>query len=542
MKFFKKKPVIVFLLLILILGGYFGYKALFNKESKASYVTAAVEKGTIIVSVSGSGQMASLDEIDVKPEVSGDVVYVGVKENQEVKTGTLIARLDTRDAEKAVKDAEINLADAELTLKNTKEATGESLAESCEDGLNDLTNTFKDLLPIIPNLEAMFTESSYSGDESDIDYYIRIIRGYNAAYELSYWQGGAEDKYLDLASKKQLKTIQTDYSALNQNSSCDQIEIVLNETYDFTKTILEFVRQSYNLVQNYQSLIEEEEITPPIPTDSTDDQFALLETYTSSLISLVSDLSSAKKAISDAKEELSQSNLDIETQNLKVKQCQYALDDAKTSLAQHYIYSPFDGLVIEVNIEYGDSVSVSTALINLITKQKIAEITLNEVDAAKVKVGQKATITFDAIEDLTIVGQVAEVDAVGTVSQGVVTYNAKITIDTEDERIKSGMSVSVVIITEMKQDVLSISNSAIKTQNGIQYVQIMKEDNTISLQQIEVGISNDTNTEVVSGLSEGDKVVTQTVSNSSSNSSNSSKTDGAMPSGGGSMEIMRMVQ
>jgi len=95
----------------------------------------------------------------------------------------------------------------------------------------------------------------------------------------------------------------------------------------------------------------------------------------------------------------------------------------------------------------------------------------------------------------------------------------------------------VVIITEMKQDVLLIPNSAIKTQNNIQYVEVMQEDNTIYSQQIEVGISNDTNTEVVSGLAEGDKVVIQTISNSSSKTSGS-----IMPSGGGSMEIMKMIR
>ncbi len=535
MKFFKQKRIIIFLILILIVGGFFGYKSLFSKGNEASYVTAAVGKSTIIVSVSGSGQVASSDEIDVKPKVSGEVVYIGAKENQEIKAGTLIAQLDTRDAEKSVKDAEIDLAKAKLDLKNAEETKGESLTEACEDGLNVLTNAFNDLSPVIPNLETMFTESSYNGDQNDIDYYMRIVKSYNSAYQLSYWQGGVEDKYLSI--KKQFKVLQTDYSGVIQSSPCDQIETVINDAYDIAKTMSEFVRQTYNLVQNYQSLLEEEGIISPIDSDSTDSQFTLLGTYTSSVVGAVNDLSSAKKAITDAKEKLSESDLDIETQNLKVKQCQFALADAQKSLAQHYIYASFDGLVTEVNIEYGDSISASTVLINLVTKQKIAEITLNEIDAAKVELGQKATISFDAIEDLTIVGKVAEIDTVGTVTQGVVTYNIKITLDTQDERIKPGMSVSVVIITEMKQDVLLIPNSAIKTQNNIQYVEVMQEDNTIYSQQIEVGISNDTNTEVVSGLAEGDKVVIQTISNSSSKTSGS-----IMPSGGGSMEIMKMIR
>ena len=99
----------------------------------------------------------------------------------------------------------------------------------------------------------------------------------------------------------------------------------------------------------------------------------------------------------------------------------------------------------------------------LITKQKIAEISLNEVDAAKVKVGQKVTLTFDAIDGLSITGEVSEIDALGTVSQGVVTYGVKIAFDTQDERVKSGMSVSAAIITDVKQNVLLVPNAAVKS-------------------------------------------------------------------------------
>ncbi|MDD5433706.1 MAG: hypothetical protein PHE77_03610, partial [Candidatus Pacebacteria bacterium] len=61
----------------------------------------------------------------------------------------------------------------------------------------------------------------------------------------------------------------------------------------------------------------------------------------------------------------------------------------------------------------------------------MAEISLNEVDVAKVKIGQRAIITFDAIDELEITGKVEDVDTIGTVSQGVVSYNVKIIFDTQ---------------------------------------------------------------------------------------------------------------
>ena len=141
--------------------------------------------------------------------------------------------------------------------------------------------------------------------------------------------------------------------------------------------------------------------------------------------------------------------------------------------------------------------------------------------------GDKAILTFDAVDGLSIAGQVTEIDTIGTVSQGVVSYNVKITFATQDSRIKPGMSVSANVITETKQNVLTVPNSAVKTKSGNYYVLVLgqKEDLTSSsanqgfvsavapLQKtVQIGVADDTNTEIISGLSEGDQVVVRTIS------------------------------
>ena len=158
---------------------------------------------------------------------------------------------------------------------------------------------------------------------------------------------------------------------------------------------------------------------------------------------------------------------------------------------------------------------------SLITKQQLATISLNEVDITKIKLGQKATLSFDAVEDLSLTGKVAEIDTLGTVTSGVVNYDVTIVFDTQDERIKPGMSVSVNIITDLKIDVLMVPNSAIKTQNDLTYVELMK-DSIPTLQPIETGITNDVDTEVISCLKENDEIITQTFDSTSFSSNNQS--------------------
>lgn len=106
--------------IILAVGGYYGYKAYFGSQAAVRYVTAKAEKGTLVVSVSGSGQVAALNQVDIKSKTSGDIVSVKAQNGDEVKAGALLAQIDAADAGKAVRDAEANLQSAQLSLDKLK--------------------------------------------------------------------------------------------------------------------------------------------------------------------------------------------------------------------------------------------------------------------------------------------------------------------------------------------------------------------------------------------------------------------------------------
>ena len=82
------------------------------------------------------------------------------------------------------------------------------------------------------------------------------------------------------------------------------------------------------------------------------------------------------------------------------------------------------------------------------------------------------------------------------------------------------MSISAEVITNVKQDVLSVPNAAIKTQGTTKYVQVLV-NNVPQTKVVTTGLSNDTNTEIVSGLNEGDKVITQTITTGSTSATRS---------------------
>jgi len=151
----------------------------------------------------------------------------------------------------------------------------------------------------------------------------------------------------------------------------------------------------------------------------------------------------------------------------------------------------------------------------------IVSVQASEVDVPQIKAGQKATITLDAFTGKTYVGTVENVDSVGTNSSGVVTYNVYLTFVSPPSDIKPGMTATAVIETARKDNVLTVPTTAIQTSNSQSYVRVLK-NGQVSQVSVETGISSDTDTEIVSGLSEGDTVVTSVVTTSTSSSSSSS--------------------
>jgi RND family efflux transporter MFP subunit len=216
--------------------------------------------------------------------------------------------------------------------------------------------------------------------------------------------------------------------------------------------------------------------------------------------------------------------IDLVSLRVQISQAEKSYEDALYSLENAEIVAPFDGIVAKIYQNVGDSASPSTAILTLVTAKKLAEIDLNEVDTAKLKVGQKASLTFNAIDDLSITGEIAEIDNIGTVNQGVVNYSVKIAFDVQDSRVKPQMSITATITTNEKQDVLVVSNSALKSEGDNYYVEVfedIKKTKNINLNKfvssslpikkyVTTGDSDDENIEILSGLEEGDLVVTKT--------------------------------
>lgn len=568
--FVARKFLGILLIASLSYGGYYAYKKITDTSGLPRYVTALAEKGTLIASVTGSGQVSALNQVDIKPKVSGEVISVYVGNGDSVKQGALLVQLDGTDAQKAVRDAEVALETAKLSYeklvapadelsllqwnntiekaKESKDTAVSNLQKTYDEGFNNVSNTFLEMPSIITGLKDLLysTDNSLGGQigQMNIDYYTSYAQmNETVPGKAEQYKNEVNEKYL--AARESYDETFLAYKAASRNSDTETIESLIVKTYDAVKKLADAIKSSNNLIQLYKDQSSLRNITAKPLADT---HLSTLSAYTgktngylTSLLGSTNSITSNKNTIINSDRTIAENTLsyekfkagadvlDIRNAKITISQKENALSDARETLAEYSIRAPFDGTVAKVNVKKLDEAGNGTSVVTFVTNQQMAEISLNEIDAAKVKVDQKVTLTFDAVEDLTITGKVNDVDTVGTVSQGVVTYTVKIAFDTQDERVKSGMTVNASIITDVKTDVLLVPNSAVKMNGETYYIETFNPPisatdpaGTISKvpptnKTVTVGIANDTQTEILSGLSEDEQIVERTATGASGN-------------------------
>jgi hypothetical protein len=162
-------------------------------------------------------------------------------------------------------------------------------------------------------------------------------------------------------------------------------------------------------------------------------------------------------------------------------------------------------------------------------------VSFSESDISKIKVGQRANVTLDALSGVELGAHVSSLSTLGTSSSGVVSYDATLTLDQHDARVKPGMSASAAVITGQASGV-NLPNSAVTTSGSLARVDLLRNGKVVSTTVV-VGLVGDTRTQVVSGLAAGDQVqVTTTLpalgSGSAASSSSSGGTLGGSALGG----------
>lgn len=530
----KKKTLYSIIVLIIIIAGLYLF---FFKKEKAEYSLAEVVRGQISQEVSETGAVKMGEEINLTFKNSGKIEKIYVKAGDEVKSGESLAKLDTNQLVIQLTEAQANLEVAQAQLNQllagsspeeiraaeTEVSNAKIALENAKQNLEDVTTDARE------DLDSAYEDALNTLDDS----YLKAYNAYNDVKEIQRTYFGSSDQeglsvqenrdkinnnlnqmenYLDIAK--------ADSSDENIDSALAEFKIALDNVYD----ALTVIREKTETI-NYRDIVSSVD-KDSLDTHKTNINTALTnvtnaqQTNSSTKITNTANINQAQAKVSTAEGNLkiAEDNLalvlakprqeDIDLYQAKVKQAQAKVNLLYSQIKEATITSPVAARVAKIEKEIGEIVQPTETVVSLIPSSPFQiEVDIYEEDVVKVEIGNPVDIKLTALPEKVFQGKVISIDPAEKLIEGVVYYEVTIDFEKAPENIKPGMTADIVIKTAQKENVLIIPEEAIQKKNGKVIVEVL-ENGEIIEKEINTGLEgSDDMIEVISGLTEGERVV-----------------------------------
>ncbi len=420
-----------------------------------------LESGDLAVTVSATGMIAPLRQVGLVFEFSAPVAEVLVVEGQRVTKGQVLARLDTRDLD-------IALANARVSLEAQQVAYDALTAPPRE-------------VDIAVAQAALNVARAQSGT---------VARGAEAT-QLEIARLQAE------IARNQLwqSQLQRDLAYAVPPAVRDYLESTGQEVPDTTQMAQDDVRPELNRA-DYEVLI-------------ADANYAALQSEGAD----TAGLSAAYAQIAAAQAQLERllngpSEIELQIADVQLQIARLALEQAEANHRRTALVAPFNGIVIENNLVGGEIPPQGAAIQVADLSGYYVDLAVDETDIVDVREGQRATLLLDALPGANITGRVTRVAATPARAGQLVTYIVRVTLDLTDEPLRAGMTATATILVNELQDILVLPNRFIRIDRATQqaYVTVERPGGFEEV-PVQLGLRNDTTSQIVSGLEAGQRVV-----------------------------------
>ena len=527
----KKKIIIFVSIIVVAIVGVCISGKLFNNK-KFSTVNAAerevvsVSSGDITKSITGSGTIESASTKNISAEVSADVLKVNVGVGDKVSKGDVLIELDKSDYEKRIRELNKSISDLSSNVNSLKEDINNLYVYSDKSGyVSNLNLEVGDSVNKNANLFQV-TNDEYFYITCKVNYTnnLNIQVGNKAKIMLvdSFTYMDGEVSYVsDLKERAdsgvQIQTVEV--KVKNPGYSLEDLEVsvtISTSSYDIraiSNTVID-TESSKSVKSKSSGNIKELKIRNGDYINAGD-LIMVLENE-----DLQDNLNDAKSSLNDVYEDLA---------------------DEKSNLDFYTITAPIDGVVTSLIVSEGDYVRSEASLLTIVNNNNIEfDIEVDELDINDISLDQEVKVTIDALEETSvnpIIGTVSNISIEGNSMNNVTSYPVTISLEGNDN-IKMGMNCSAEIIIDSRENVLTLPVEAITTRKN-KYFVTMQDG---SQREVEVGLYDEDNIEIVSGLTLNEKILlpeTVKASNSTMNKENMMNMPGGMMGGngfGGNME------
>ena len=242
--------------------------------------------------------------------------------------------------------------------------------------------------------------------------------------------------------------------------------------------------------------------------------------------------SASEAEVETAKNTLASAKASVNEAVAQIKQSQISVNNARTNLNYTQILSPMDGVIVSIPVSIGQTVNSaqsSPTIVHVADLSKmLIKLEISEGDIAQVRAGQAMSFTTLAEPNYRIQSQIESIDPALTklsddnssnkyVEQSgntqAIYYYANALVDNSEQRLRIGMTVQGQVDIAKRENVLVVPNTALTKRNGENYVQVLENQQPIE-KKVEIGLADGQHTEILSGLNEGEKVITTQRSNS----------------------------
>ena len=487
---------------------------LFYTRNTSTPSYSVVAYTPISQNVTGGGTVKAAQSVDLAFQSSGRITKVNVVVGDHVLAGDVLASLSSSDTGAQYAQAKAALAIQEAKMQSVLAGTRpESIAVSQSNVLAAQNNVDQARAQMI----AFANDAYIKADDAvrnKADLILTNPRSNNPTLNLIYADSRATQ---DLLQKRiDLENTLIAYRDMFTNLSTDPEQADIKNLVTQTQELLDKTNSYLGIVGNTMS--------EAMPSGAY--PLSLIQSYTSLITTARSTISADMSALAVA-----QANLSVTQSALKTAQAQLILSQASSTpadvaaqqaqvdvaranlsyaaaqIGKTLITAPMNGVITRSDVRVGGTANQGVALISMNSDAAFQiEMRVSERDMAMIRVGDSSTVSLDALQDTTgFSAHVISIDPAATVDQGVSSYKITLSFDNDDARIAAGETGTVTINTAKKDRVLSVPSSAVIQRNGKYFVMKKTPQGTL-LTPVTLGITSNTITEVVSGLSEGDRI------------------------------------
>ncbi len=490
----KKKTITIAAIVLLILL-FFILPNLFKKSAPQITTTLAkVDRGDITQLIEGSGTIEAIDQYEITSLVSGDILEDYFNEGDVLEKGTLMYKIDTSDIDNTIKRANLSIEKSKLSYDNAAESVANLNVKSTASGTitniyikcGDQVSNGSKIADVVNNQTMKLTIDFLS------DFANKMYIGQSAQVELIGSFSTTTGTVASIASGSMpnsygvsVTTVEIDVKNPGGILKGDKATAIVGDyacnapgTFDYSNEITVFSKSS-GTVQNVNCTLNDEV----------------------SIGTVLAELEN--ESVHD----------NLKQSSISLQEAQLSLDNYYDNLENYNITAPISGKVIQKNIKAGEKLDNSNSMAPMAIISDLSSlvftISIDELDISQINLGQQVIITADALEGQRFTGVIDNISIVGTSSNGVTSYPVRVLIDNSAESaLIPGMNVDATIVIESKENVLRVPAAAVNRGNTVTLADGTKT-------QVEIGLSDNSYVEIISGLSEGDEVVVPVIDVSS---------------------------